>query len=93
MHTLARRRSSVGTLARRLAALYGVQPGTRAVVATTSDRGVEAALALRDIGVEVLAVADLRETPSAASERLRGDGIETLQGWTVVAAKGRREGR
>jgi sarcosine oxidase subunit alpha len=81
----------LSTGARRLASLYGVRPGRRAVLATTSDRGVEAALALREIGVEVLAVADLRETPSAASERLRADGIEMLQGWTVVAAKGRRE--
>ena len=32
--------------ARRLAAMYAVQPGTRAVVATTSDRGLEAAIAL-----------------------------------------------
>ena len=37
--------------ARRLAALYAVAPGTRAVVATTSDRGLEAALALQAAGV------------------------------------------
>jgi sarcosine oxidase subunit alpha len=79
---------SAGAL--RLAAVYGVRPGTRAVVATTSDRGVEAALALRDLGVEVLTVADLRRTPSPAAERLREHGIEALHGWTVVAAKGRR---
>ena len=35
---------------RRLIALYGVAPGTRAVVATTSDRGLEAALALHARG-------------------------------------------
>jgi len=46
---------------RRLIALYGIAPGTRAVVATTSDRGLEAADALRAAGVEVVAVADLRE--------------------------------
>src|SRR5207244_779993 len=32
---------------RRLVSLYGVAPGARAVVATTSDRGIRAALALR----------------------------------------------
>jgi sarcosine oxidase subunit alpha len=45
----------------RLMALYAVTPGTRAVVATTSDRGLDAARALRAARVEVVAVADLRE--------------------------------
>ncbi|HEY1597584.1 MAG TPA: 2Fe-2S iron-sulfur cluster-binding protein, partial [Thermoleophilaceae bacterium] len=49
--------------ARRLASLYSVKPGTAAVVATTSDRGLHAALALREGGVEIRAVADLREQP------------------------------
>jgi sarcosine oxidase, subunit alpha len=46
---------------RRLIALYAVAPGTRAVVASTSDRGLEAVAALRAAGVEVVDVADLRE--------------------------------
>ncbi|HEX6695598.1 MAG TPA: 2Fe-2S iron-sulfur cluster-binding protein, partial [Solirubrobacteraceae bacterium] len=46
---------------RRLIALYGIAPGTRAVIATTSDRGLEAARALEAAGVEVAAIADLRE--------------------------------
>jgi sarcosine oxidase subunit alpha len=45
----------------RLIALYAIRPGTRAVVATTSDRGLAAADALRAAGVEVADVADLRE--------------------------------
>ena len=36
--------------ARRLAALYAVSPGQRAVVVTTSDRGLQAAATLRDAG-------------------------------------------
>jgi sarcosine oxidase, subunit alpha len=47
--------------ARRLVSLYAVAPGSRAVVATTSDRGLDAARALRAAGVDVVAVADLRE--------------------------------
>ncbi len=74
----------------RLAALYGVRPGTRAVLATTSDRGLLAAGALRALGVEVLAVADLRPTPSAAAQALRDQGVELLGGWTIVGAGGRR---
>jgi sarcosine oxidase subunit alpha len=46
---------------RRLIALYAVAPGTRAVVASTSDRGLEAVAALRAAGVEVVDVADVRD--------------------------------
>jgi sarcosine oxidase, subunit alpha len=75
---------------RRLASLYSVAPGSRAVVATTSDRGIRAALALHDAGVRVVAVADLRSSPSRAAERLASKGIEAHYGWTVVAAHGKR---
>ncbi len=76
--------------ARRLADLYAVSPGTRAVVATTSDRGLEAALALLRLGVEIRAVADLRATPGAPAEELKRLGVEVLAGHTVVEAKGRK---
>lgn len=74
--------------ARRLAALYAVAPGRRAVVATNTDRGVHAALALHAVGVQIVAVADLRATPSAAAARLPGLGIELLQGFTALQARG-----
>jgi sarcosine oxidase, subunit alpha len=74
----------------RLAALYAVRPGARAVVATSSDRGVWAALTLAGAGVEIAAVADLRPAPSQAAERLQARGIEVLLGWTVHSARGRR---
>jgi sarcosine oxidase, subunit alpha len=76
--------------ARRLASLYAVAPGTRAAVVTTSDRGIRAALALQAVGVEVLAVADLRRERSRAALRLPANGIEALHGWTVLAARGSR---
>ncbi|HWE32372.1 MAG TPA: 2Fe-2S iron-sulfur cluster-binding protein [Solirubrobacteraceae bacterium] len=76
--------------ARRLAALYGVKPGGRAVIATTTDRGMWTALALHKAGVEIVVVADLRQTPSPAAERLANQGIELLSGWTVVEASGRK---
>ena len=50
---------SGGALA--LVARYAVAPGARAVVVTTSDRGLAAARDLRAAGVEIAAVADLRE--------------------------------
>jgi sarcosine oxidase, subunit alpha len=76
--------------ARRLAELYAVSPGTRAVVATTSDRGLSAALALLRVGVEIRAVADLRPTPGAPAHELKRLGVEVLAGHTVIEARGRK---
>jgi sarcosine oxidase, subunit alpha len=76
--------------ARRLAELYAVSPGTRAVVATTSDRGLEAAIALLRVGVEIAAVADLRATPGAPAHTLKRLGVEILAGHTVIEARGRK---
>ena len=76
--------------ARRLLALYAVAPGTRAVVATTSDRGLEAAVALRNAGVQIAAVADLRPDPGPVAERLTTAGVAVLAGHTVVEASGRK---
>jgi sarcosine oxidase subunit alpha len=76
--------------ARRLGALYGVAPGRAAVVATVDDRGLDDALGLAAMGVEVRAVADLRKQPSPAyAERLAAAGIEVLSGFTPVRAQGR----
>jgi sarcosine oxidase, subunit alpha len=72
----------------RLLRLYSVSPGTRAVLATTSDRGLEAAVALHGAGVHVVAVADLRSTPGTPAESVRNLGIEVLAGHTIVEAKG-----
>jgi sarcosine oxidase subunit alpha len=74
--------------ARRLAALYAVSPGRRAVVATTSDRGLHAALALREAGVQIIAVADLRQETNELGRRLRTDGIPVFAGHTMIEAKG-----
>jgi sarcosine oxidase subunit alpha len=76
--------------ARRLGAVYGVRPGTRAVVATVDDRGLDDALALQRMGVKIEAIVDLRSQSSlgrAASE-LKANGVELLQGATVIRAHG-----
>jgi len=72
----------------RLTELYAVSPGTRAVVATTSDRGLDAAAKLADAGVEIVAVADLRESRTAAAQQLSTRGIEVLIGHQILEAKG-----
>jgi sarcosine oxidase, subunit alpha len=76
--------------ARRLAALYAVSPGARAVIATTSDRGLDAARALRDAGVEIVAIADLRNDADDAAREIRQSGIPVFTGHTVVEGKGRK---
>jgi sarcosine oxidase subunit alpha len=77
--------------ARRLAALYAVRPGTRAVVAGSSDRALEAAVALREAGVEIAAVADVRPTVTGpAAEALAQAGIAVLCGQTILEAQGRK---
>ena len=76
--------------ARRLISMYALQPGTRAVVATVDDRGLHAALALIDAGVELACVADLRENGSAGPKgALKRLGVEVLNGATVLEATGR----
>jgi sarcosine oxidase, subunit alpha len=78
----------------RLATLYSVPPGGRAVVATVDDRGLDAALALNRAGVEIAAVADLRpELENPLATELRRRGIEVLHDTTVVAARGRKRVR
>lgn len=79
--------------AQRLASLYGVRPGKAALVATVADRGLEAALALHEGGVEVVSIADAR--PSGADEelsaRIARARIPLLRGSAVVRAFGRRQ--
>jgi sarcosine oxidase, subunit alpha len=78
--------------ARRLIGLYAVSPGTRAVVATVDDRGLRAALALLEAGVEVPCVADLRPKWSfEPTRRLEGAGVELMSGATVLEARGRSQ--
>ncbi|MGI8863739.1 MAG: 2Fe-2S iron-sulfur cluster-binding protein [Solirubrobacteraceae bacterium] len=77
--------------ARRLASLYSVLPGHRAVLATTSDRGLRSAIALRELGVQILAVADLRPNPGPVADTVRALGIEVLAGHTVIEANGRKQ--
>jgi sarcosine oxidase subunit alpha len=75
----------------RLLELYAVSPGTRAVIATTSDRGLEAAAKLHDGGVQIVAVADLRASGTEATQALQARGISVLQGHTIVAASGAKQ--
>ena len=68
---------------------YGVRTGSRAVVVTSNDYAYQAALELRAAGVEIAAIADLRERadgplPKAA----RSAGIEVMESAAVVGTRG-----
>jgi sarcosine oxidase subunit alpha len=76
--------------ARRLIGMYAVKPGMRAVVAAVDDRGLHAALAMREAGVEVVCVADLREHPNGGpAGALQRVNVELVRGATVLEARGR----
>src|ERR671915_344853 len=70
----------------RLAALYAVRPGTRAVVAAVCDRGLEAALALREAGVDIAAVADLRRAGASSPEAGADGGAAAAARWSGKGA-------
>lgn len=75
--------------AQRLMRLYGVKPGTRAVVATSNRFGYETALDLLDAGVEIAAIVDLNAAASgAAAEAIRARGVRIMAGCTLVDSKG-----
>ena len=77
--------------AQRLMRLYGVSPGSRAVIATANRFGYDAALDLLDAGIEIAAIVDLRQTTDGSdSAAARARGIRIVPNSTLVAAKGRR---
>ena len=53
----------MGSAAQRLIHLYGVKPGSRAVILTANDDGYGQALDLSEAGITVVAVVDLRASP------------------------------
>lgn len=69
----------------RLARLYGVQAGKRAVVLTDHDEGARVAEELAGLGLEIAAVVDPR--PVSGSSRV-GKGWETLFSNIVLKARG-----
>ncbi len=77
----------------RLARLYGVSPGKRAVVATADDSGYSTALSLLDLGIAVEAVIDMRPEagvnhPGDTRKAVLDRGVEVLAGHRVVSASG-----
>ena len=84
----------LATAAQRLIRLYGVKPGTRAVVATCNDQGYQAALDLLDAGVEVAAVVDSRPELPQGLESVRAiesRNITILSSHAIARAEGKNK--
>ncbi len=76
--------------AHRLARTWGLMPGSRAVFSVGDDLGLEAALDLADLGLDIACVADVRqdgqnETLTAALDYKK---IPFYRGWMTTKAEG-----
>jgi len=76
--------------AHRLANTYGILPGKQAVFSIGHDLGLEAALDLYDAGLEIAAVADIREATANTTlvSALKERGIPYMNGWVAREAHG-----
>ncbi len=79
----------------RLAHTYAVSPGKRIVFSIADDLGLEAALDLASLGLDVVAVADARRDGQNADlvAKLQGAGIEFLPGWAASEVRGSKRVR
>jgi sarcosine oxidase subunit alpha len=77
----------LASAAHKYAQAFGVACGRRAVIAANSDSAYERAVALRDAGVEIVAVVD-RRNGSTAGER--SHGLRVIRGAALSAVLGTR---
>ncbi len=81
----------LGSGVRRLLHLYGVQPGTRAVVVCHDETGWSLATELLSAGIRVAAVVESRYRPPEAqdsAQQLQRSGVEMLTSYAIQAARG-----
>jgi len=78
--------------AHRMARTYGLLPGEKAVFSIGHDRGLEAAVDLHDLGLNVECVADTRERGQDSKwlEALKERDIPLFKGWTAAKAHGKK---
>ncbi len=79
--------------AHRLARTYGVMPGRRAVFSIGHDMGLEAAIDLCDLGMEIACVADIRDDGQAPDllMALAERRIPFLKGWVAARTHGAKQ--
>ena len=78
--------------AHKLARTYGLLPGKKAVFSIGHDLGLEAAIDLSDLGLNVLCVADIRENGQDPQliAGLEQRNVPFLKGWTTAKAGGNK---
>jgi sarcosine oxidase subunit alpha len=79
----------------RLARLYGIMPGKKAVAAVADDAGLQAALDLHELGLPILAVADRRIDGADSDLRLAllEKELPFLRGWIPRSVTGNKRVR
>jgi sarcosine oxidase subunit alpha len=84
----------LGSAMQRLIYRYAVQPARRVVISTANDDGYRLALDLLHAGVQVQAIADLRNNlpPSAVVETVRQRGVECLLSTAIYEAHANEHG-
>jgi sarcosine oxidase subunit alpha len=77
----------LASAAHKYAQAFGVACGQRAVIAANSDSAYERAMALRDAGVEIVAVVDRRQGTAAGE---RSPGLRVIMGAALSGVRGAR---
>jgi len=77
----------------RMANTYGLLPGKTAVFSIGHDLGLEAAITLYDLGMNIPIIADIREDGQdpALLQAVLDRKITILKGWVATEAQGRKE--
>lgn len=85
----------MGSAAQRMVHLYGVRPGSAAVILTGNNDGYGVALDLHDAGVFIRAIIDLRDHPTydAVAEKAIESGFIVKTGHAIYAAHKNRSQR
>jgi sarcosine oxidase subunit alpha len=69
---------------------YGVACGSQVVIAANSDRAYAIGAALREFGVDIVAIADCRPEFAVQADRQACNGITTLHGASIASVAGRQ---
>jgi len=67
---------------------YAASPGRRVVLSVNNDSGYDAAERLRNLGVEIAAIADARTKASDKAQRMVSEGLEVRLGTIVTNVRG-----
>jgi sarcosine oxidase, subunit alpha len=76
--------------AQRLIRLYGVKPGERAVIATANHFGYEAALDLKEAGIDIAAIVDLTSGAPETDALAARHGLPVIRNAALTGSNGKK---